>query len=948
MKKLRLTLILVFILALGTLALTSCKDKSLSSPTGLMFDVETQTLSWKVVRGAKFYTVSISGEEQDITTKKTEISLEDLDPGDYEIRIAACSGDDVFEDSDWTVYSFTREVESGLKYQLINNDTEFQLVGGGKASGDVVMESIYRGKPVTSIKEKALYGNTKITSITISDTVKTIGEKAFSKCSKLKTVTIPESVVSIGANAFQSCKSLESITLPNSVTEISPNLFDWCSALTTVTLGNNVTYIGEYAFANCEALVNVTYSGADNSVYKATLPDSLKVIAQSAFTDCYSLTSLSLGNGVETIGRQAFFKARSLVDLDLGSSLVSIGENAFAYGSLLTSVSVPDSTVNIEGGAFGQCPQLTSVSLGTGLRSIGSSVFYMTALLDNAGDMLIVDGWLISYTNNVSKTLSLSDEVYGIASYAVAENPTLEQADLKGVRYVGYASFFNCASLYRVAFDDALTEIGNYSFSYCPFLSSVSLGEGLASIGDYAFYGCDKLYEMTFPDSLTSIGKRAFRNTGAYNKSPDQTVYIGNWAVDYKVPNALVINCVVKEGTRGIANYTYSGQQLIMMTIKDSVEYIGRGAFYKCPIYNVNLPSSLKRIDDYAFYGCTYANFGGNYYDLVIPRGTEYVGRSAFYNCSNVLSVDIPGSVKSIGDYAFYGCKVIGLTVEFAEDSGEVDEDGNPIVEQVPVTGYIKLGEGIESIGDRAFQGCMSLESIVIPNSVTHLGSRVFYKCASLKSVTIGSGIEEINDYLFYKCEKLESVVVSDSLHTVGDYAFRGCTALRAFDPKQITSIGRYAFYGCSSLERIILPETLVSIGDYAFRGCTAATSIIIPDTVELIGKHVFYGLNGTTLYCESEAVREDWNVQFNSSFRPIFLGCTLSEDKDYVVSVTVSEDTLANPKAKNGISAPERDGYVFAGWATEQSAEVVEYTSENVGDAPSGTILYSVWTKQP
>ena len=144
--------IILFLLSLCVLTLAAC-DSSLSQPTGLIFDVETQTLTWSAVKGAKFYTVQISGQEREITTKTTSVSLEDLAAGDYEIRIRANSDGKAFDDSGWTVYQFTREEESGLKYELINNDTAYQLVSGGTASGDVVMEDTFRGKPVVAIAD---------------------------------------------------------------------------------------------------------------------------------------------------------------------------------------------------------------------------------------------------------------------------------------------------------------------------------------------------------------------------------------------------------------------------------------------------------------------------------------------------------------------------------------------------------------------------------------------------------------------------------------------------------------------------------------------------------------------------------------------------------------------------------------------------------------------------
>ena len=182
----------------------------------------------------------------------------------------------------------------------------------------------------------------------------------------------------------------------------------------------------------------------------------------------------------------------------------------------------------------------------------------------------------------------------------------------------------------------------------------------------------------------------------------------------------------------------------------------------------------------------------------------------------------------------------------------------------------------------------------------------------------------------------------------IENYAFRGCIALKNFDFKNVSTIGRYAFYGCASLQSIELPKTITSIGDYAFRGCTNATAIILHDSIDFIGKHVFYGLKNTSLYTNANAPGADWNVQFNSSFRPIFWGGTLSQDGKYVVSITAGEDTIVNPKATNGISDPKREGFVFVGWTTELGSETASYTSQNVNEAPAGTVLYAIWTQQP
>lgn len=961
MKKIRFILVSMCLLALCAVMLVSCGSE-LKAPSGLYLDIETQTLHWNAVKGAKYYTIQISGQERDVTTKSNHISLEDLEAGDYEIKICANGDGEVVDDSEWVVYNFTRDVESGLRYQLINNDTEYELVGGGSASGDVVMEDYFRGKPVTSIADKALYNNNKITSFTVGNNVKTIGVKAFNRCAKMTSIIIPEGVQTIGEYAFQSCKALTTIVFPDSVTSIAPYMFSWCSALENVTLGQYVLDIGEYAFSNCEALVNITYSGCNKTGYQACLPDSLKYIAPSAFTDCLALTSLSVGDGVEVIATYAFMNNKALTKLDLGKSLLTIEDYAFVGCSALPAVVIPDSTLTLGNRLFYNCKALADVTFGKGLKSVGYEIFRETAILSNAKDKLVIDGWLISIldTSIEKLTISAADNIHGIASYAARGCKSMVQADIKGVKYVGYAAFANSASLYQVSFDKALLELGDYAFYGCTFLTGVKLGNSVTTIGNYAFYSCEKIEEMEIPLSVTTIGTRAFRNTAAYeNAKKDKVVVIGGWVVDCN-NKGLEVNMggqtvtlpappfepVIPEGVRGIANYAFSGVGLTGCKLPDSIEYIGRGAFYNVQCPSMKLPKSLKYIGDYAFYGCAQTNFGGaDSFDLTIPEGTEYIGRSAFYNCGYIVNLTVPGSVKTIGPYAFYGCALMGGPVQYRKPV--VDENGQQNVVLETIQGKVVLNEGLVSIGDRAFQGCANMRELVLPNSLTSLGARVFHKCEGLKTISIGSGITAIPDYLFYKCASLEKVVVSDQLVSIGNYAFRGCTALKEFDLKQIESVGRYSFYGCSSLTELVLPDTLTTIGDYAFRGCTGVTAIAIPENVTTIGKHAFYGLNNTTLYCESDAVSPYWNGRFNSSYRPVFWGCTLSDDNSYVVSFTMDTGRLTNLKATNGISNPTRSGYTFAGWATEQGSTTVAYTSENVSEAANGTVLYSVWVEQ-
>ena len=142
------------------------------------------------------------------------------------------------------------------------------------------------------------------------------------------------------------------------------------------------------------------------------------------------------------------------------------------------------------------------------------------------------------------------------------------------------------------------------------------------------------------------------------------------------------------------------------------------------------------------------------------------------------------------------------------------------------------------------------------------------------------------------------------------------------------------------------LPESLTTLGDYSFRNCNGLKSVVLPESLTTINKHVFNGCNNVTFYTEYSARPQLWIGQWNSSYRPVVWGCTLSEDKTYVESFTKTAASITNSSAVNGMSAPIKEGYDFAGWATSKDGEPV-YTMETLLEVENGTTLYAVWTEK-
>ena len=161
----------------------------------------------------------------------------------------------------------------------------------------------------------------------------------------------------------------------------------------------------------------------------------------------------------------------------------------------------------------------------------------------------------------------------------------------------------------------------------------------------------------------------------------------------------------------------------------------------------------------------------------------------------------------------------------------------------------IELGNNA-SVEDYAFQGCASLKSITIPNSITGIGSYAFYGCVSLKSITIPNSVTNIALSAFYGCVSLKSITIPNSVTSVAEYTFQGCSTLKNIViPKTITTIGNNAFNGARSLSHITIPDSVTNISGNAFVSCLALASVVVSASITNISGGAFSGCYGVGAY---------------------------------------------------------------------------------------------------
>ena len=154
--------------------------------------------------------------------------------------------------------------------------------------------------------------------------------------------------------------------------------------------------------------------------------------------------------------------------------------------------------------------------------------------------------------------------------------------------------------------------------------------------------------------------------------------------------------------------------------------------------------------------------------------------------------------------------------------------EGDIIIPETVV--FKKVAYRVTSIGECAFDGCFSLTSIVIPDSVTNIGESAFGGCSSLTSMVIPDRVTSIGECAFLGCKSLTSIVIPDS----------------------VTSIGKSAFWICSSLTSIVIPDSVTSIVEGAFSGCESLTSITFQGTIAQWKKIILH---------------EDWNNNIPAKF---------------------------------------------------------------------------------
>lgn len=758
------------------------------------------------------------------------------------------------------------------------------------------LTSITIPSSVTAIGKWSFYDCSSLTSIELPNSTTTIDEAAFQNCTSLASVTLTSNLTSIESHAFIGCSQLKdvrynvlddlatyiqtdhpeivignncncdfkyyqnnqeitSLKIPAGITSIGKNVFQKYNGIQSLTFSPALTSISDLQFSCDFTNLKSVYAGwqdpiAAGTFFKGADMSNCTLYVPHGTTNAYANSDIWCG-----FGKIIEYNNQATITLEQPGTLPQKINDSDK--NLITHLKIKG---NINGTDLRFIREMAGVSV-TGEITDGE-----LANLDLSEAKIVSGGDYYYQDSNDTKYYTKDDEL-GVCAFSKCRG--LKDISLPGdLKSVGDFAFSDCSSLETINLPSGITTIGNYAFWYCENLTSLTLPSGLISIGDRAFENCYSLTSLEFPSSLTTLGELVFAGCyelsnltlhsnltdvksnylfgGAsnYNNLKDVRYIIDSDLETYLQSNHPIfyeINCGIK--------YYLNDQEITTLEIPSGITSIGDGVFLSNKsLTNLTLSSKVSSIGISAFYYCDNLKDVRYYiYDdlaTYIQNGHPdfYVGGIKYYwNDQEITTLEIPTSVTSIGNNAFYGCS--GLTT-------------------------LNLPSNVTSIGDRAFGYCSNLTSVDLPSSITKMGDFVFFYCEKLSNVNLPSDITTISTGAFGGCSSLQNINLPSGVTTIGDNAFSDCSNLTNVTlPSALASIGDYAFSGCSNLTNVILPSAFTAIGNVAFSGCSNLANVTLSSNITSIGTYAFQNCINLKNLTISKDVTSIKDIAFNNSY---------------------------------------------------------------------------------
>ena len=702
---------------------------------------------------------------------------------------------------------------------------------------------------------------------------------AFANVACIESVQIPNSVTSIRNGAFAGCDGMRliivsdenpcyksvnglllskdgkklvqgvngDVVIPDSVSQICSSALSGLGGLTSVRIPDGVTSIGSYAFEDCTGLTSIT------------IPSSVTSIGWGAFCGCSGLGNVVIGNGVKSVEGSSFYNCSSLASVTIPASVTNIANMAFCNCDGLTCVTIPGSVTSIGYEAFRNCSGLVVVHVGNDgdveavRRMFAASGFDVSGVTFDYVDNPV--GELNVVVTNTVTYLGLE----GVTNTNVTEFTTndlplaLGPVEREGHQFVGWSpddGVIAEGTMSNVTFT-ANWERKSYVIT---FETGVELSvqparrqwhEPMDNLPVLEFPNRQFVGWVTCADGASEVVTASMlveRDVTLYAKWRRSCVVDGReWIYDD------VLGCV------GICPIHIVGDVAVPEQLDGlPVRNISEVCFANSSnLVSIAIPSSITNIGAYAFYNCV------NLKDVVFNEGLISIGDGAFASCESLRELSMPTTVRTLGSrYAFSNAEAVVIEFEeHWEETNSVVECG--IIERSTYRGY----RSTKKVGRGVFEGCTSLQGILLNEGLERIGAGAFKDCKSLKVLGVPEDVTQIGGGAEFCSETWELNIVNgyttdlvngkrlpqsdtgskerlEYWHRSYGVGFaEGCVALEQVSlPSKLTYLGENAFKNCGALKTVELPDTLKVLMRGTFSGCSTLSAVRFPSNLEVMG----------------------------------------------------------------------------------------------------------------
>ena len=370
--------------------------------------------------------------------------------------------------------------------------------------------------------------------------------------------------------------------------------------------------------------------------------------------------------------------------------------------------------------------------------------------------------------------------------------------------------------------------------------------KGELEIGEKAFYGCKKLQELVLPVQLTKLGANAFGDTEEL-----QTVTL-NSASDAE----FAANVFANDDGEGFVTTLNIGANVPTFEINS--------VFYGCRLFSFNIDATNGNFKQDA-QGVVYdaEQTAILYYpyglatEYVIPASVETIGAGVFENRANITTMNIPATVKTIKAGAFKNCGIETLTFSARTDDLTIEANA---FENCVALESVALPENMTSLANNAFKGCSNLANVSIPKTLTNMTfGNAFAGCDYLASVSVAEGntaFTAVNGILYKAVDSAATellfvpggyegdVVVPSTVTTIGANIFKGSRGVTGFSFENNTAptdlvLGASLFENAKGLKTVRLPDGLQQIPQKMLMG-SSVQYVYVPSSVVKVNTQAF------------------------------------------------------------------------------------------------------------